>query len=102
MRDLSLHSLQQVYTVRIRRAKKYHMDLGDTLKGMADGAVENVQDAVKDGVVDKINDVTGAAIDSVEAIADKVGLGDMLDSVVNKVEDSVNLDIDGDGDEGAK
>jgi hypothetical protein len=57
---------------------------------------------VKEGVMDQVNDVTGAMIDKVEVIADKVGLGDVLDLVVNKAEDAVNLDIDGDGDAGTK
>jgi hypothetical protein len=76
------------------------MDMNDTLKGMGGDIADKVQDAVKDGVVDKINDVTGDAIDKVEAVADKIGLGGVLDNVVNAAEDKIGLDIDGDGDEG--
>jgi hypothetical protein len=76
------------------------MDINDTLKDMAGDLSENVSDMVKEGVVDKINDVTGEAIDKVEAVADKVGLGDMLDGVVDKAEDTIGMDIDGDGDKG--
>ncbi len=73
------------------------MDINDKLKGVADGVTEKVQDLVKDGVEEKIQDVAGGVVDHVEGLADKVGLGEKFDSIVDAVEDKVNLDIDGDG-----
>lgn len=73
------------------------MDIKNTVGGATDGVTNKVQDMVKDAFEDKVNDVTAGIIDKVENMADTVGMGDMLNSVVEKVEDAVGLDLDGDG-----
>lgn len=69
-------------------------NIGDVTDLAKKAALEN--DTVAN-VVESVSD----NLDKVESLADTLGLGDELDTIVNKVEDTIGLDIDGDGDTGA-
>ncbi len=77
-------------------------NIGDLAQNAKDGVVAKIQDAVlNNDAVEKVIDGVSSSIDKVEGLADKVGLGDALDNVINAAEKKTGMDIDKDGDIGA-
>ena len=68
-------------------------DIVDSLK-------DKVTDAVTENIGEKVADMVQGPVDAVEAMADKVGLGEVFDKAVDAVEDKIGVDVDGDGDKG--
>ena len=73
------------------------MDLpnaSDLLKKAEEMAGGTAGDMAKD----KVTDISAPEIAKLEALADSVGLGSLVENAVNAVEEKVGMDLDGDKD----
>ena len=75
-----------------------HMDIGQIFKDLMGGSTESIKEMMTGGIGEHLQAATGGALDTVGGLADTVGLGDELNTVVEHAETVVGLDIDGDGD----
>jgi hypothetical protein len=74
------------------------MNTEDTMKDVAGDLTDKAQEFVQETVAEKIHEVAGGVVDKVEGLADSVGLGDELDTAMDKAEAVAHIDLDGDGD----